>query len=157
MKKRILILLYFLSSLSAVAELKNRGRLDYAHGEFEWAIPATILIGLLGLFSYFFLKEYWHKYKKNILSAIVVSLKAGLLLFIFYYSFNSYFLTNSDNCEISSISIENKKENNAQSESQQLPDGFVPVTQDDFSNITSNSYSGADSWSGYPLSCPEKS
>lgn len=113
-------MLYF-TSLSAFAELGNRGRLDNNPGDNEWVIALLFLIGLVGVFSFFFLWDFWLKNKEEIIGFAGTVLIVGLLGFVCY---GIYHL-------ISSADSEKTEETN------------IPI-----SNNTTNSK--VDSWSSYP-------
>lgn len=149
MKKTMLIFSLLISSSTAFADLSNRGRLDYEHGEYEWVIPALVLVGLGGFFAYFFLKDFWRKNKDEIFATLGVIFQGGLILLAIYgaYHFVVPAISGKSNHtdETSDISATQTTD-----KPRQLPPGFRPVTPDDFTNNNSSSNTNTDSWSGYP-------
>lgn len=154
MQKVITSLSFVLFSLTAFADLSNRGRLDHEHGEFEFVIPLIGVIVLGGVFGYCFLKDFWCKHKENIHRLISLLVK-GLMFVIGIGVVVGFLYDDGDNKSIkpqmnSNISMQSDANANMVQTENSLPEGSRPVTeQEDIANLGTTS-SVQDPWAGYP-------
>lgn len=141
MKKILLVSLFLFSSLIVFADLSNRGRLDYDHGEYEFLIPLIILLILGGVFIFYWSKDFWEKNKDEILATLSVFGKGAVILFVLF-CVGRYILNNkTDEKQITPQQTEDSARQN-------LPDGFRPVNN--INEVCSQTSGSNDSWASYP-------
>ena len=109
--------IFILIPLLVFADVQNLGRLDYEHHEWEFVIPLFLLLIGGGFFLFYWIKNYWHKHKEDILGFLsFIIIVAGITggVYILYNTFFKDVFANYINTKVAEVKP-------------QLPEGFRPV------------------------------